>query len=111
MSLSKVINASANELSDRLRKKITESTSHTDMSNREQVGVKYQEVNCGKRVIQTSKKSGVICIYDSVENHDIISASKVRRTFGAGGETVLLQQKSEVSAENISRRVRPLCTW
>lgn len=29
---------------------------------------------------------------------------------GAGGETVLLQQKSEVSAENISRRVRPLCT-
>lgn len=50
--------------------------------------------------------SDMICIYDSVEIHDIISPSKVRRTFGAGGETVLLQQKSEVSAENISLRVR-----
>lgn len=64
-----------------------------------------------KRIIHTSKISGVICIYDSVENHDIISPSKVRRTFGAGGETVLLQQKSEVSAENISQHVRLLCTW
>lgn len=35
---------------------------------------------------------------------------KFVETLGAGGETVLLQQKSEVSAGNISRRVRPLGT-
>lgn len=52
--------------------------------------------------------SGVICIYDSAENLGFISPSKVRHTFGARGKTVLLQQKSEGSAENISRRVRPL---
>ncbi len=91
--------------------KIIEETPRSNMSNREQVGVKQQEVYSGKRVIHSSKLSAVICIYDSVENHDIISPSKVRRTFGAGGETVLLQQKSEVSAGNISRRVRLLGTW
>lgn len=64
----------------------------------------------GKRTVHTLKISGVICIYDSVENHDIISPSKVRCTLGAGRQTVLLQQKSEVSAENISWRVRALCT-
>lgn len=69
------------------------------------MGVKKQLPPVGGRKKNHHFKH-MICIYESVETHDTVSPSKVHRPCGAGGETALLQQKSEVSAENISQRVR-----